>query len=98
MKNLAELKKTMVLGRRLEMLSINGQRPEPTSKVAGVREVVAVQTNGVYLAPFEGSKNRSWFEFPKAANLDIHTSKHFTITDTTKTGEVWCKREYLINN
>jgi hypothetical protein len=96
MKTVAELKRTMVLGREIEMLTYNGMTPP--EKLRGTREVVAVQTNGVYLAPFVGSPRKSFFDFPKASELEAHTAKHFTITDKTKTGEVWCVREYLIKN
>ena len=96
MKNLSDLKKTLVLGREVEMLTYNGTTPP--EKLRGTREVVAVQTNGVYLAPFPESKRRSFFDFPKATDLEIHTTKHFTISDRTKEGEVWCVREYLIKN
>jgi hypothetical protein len=97
MKNLSDLKKTLVLGREVEMLTYNGTTPP--EKLRGTREVVKVQTNGVWLAPFPESKNRrSWFDFPKATDLEIHTTKHFTITDRTKDGDIWLKREYLIKN
>lgn len=96
MKTLSEFKRTMVLGRELEMLTFDGATPP--EKLRGTRQVVAVQTNGVYLAPFEGSKNRSFFDFPKASEIEWHTEKHFTITDHTKRGDVVCKREYLIKN
>ncbi len=96
MKNLSNLKKTLVLGREVEMLLHNGTTPP--EKLRGTRQVVKIQTNGVYLAPFEDSKHRSFMDFPKATDLEIHTSKHFTIRDRTQTGEVWCTREYLIKN
>lgn len=96
MKNLSDLKKTLVLGRELEMLTRNGTTPPESA--AGTREVVKVQTNGVWLAPFYESKRRSWMNFPRANELEIHTSKHFTIKDYTKNGQVWCVREYLIKN
>lgn len=96
MKNLSDMKKTLVLGRQLEMLSFNGSTPP--DKLRGVREVVKVQTNGVYLAPFEGSNQKSWFDFPKAHELTIHTSKHFTIACKDKNGNVWVTLEYLIKN
>lgn len=96
MKNLADLKKTMVLGREIEMLTYNGTTPP--DKLRGTREVVKVQTNGVYLAPFADSKQRSFMDFPKAGELEIHTTKHFTIRDKNAEGEVWCTREYLIKN
>ena len=86
----------MVLGREVEMLTYNGGTPP--EKLRGTREVVKVQTNGVYLAPFSDSKRKSFMDFPKADSLTIHTSKHFTIKDKTKDGEVWCVREYLIKN
>jgi hypothetical protein len=97
MTNLSQWKKEIgILGRELEMLTYNGQTP--AEKVRGTRVVVQVQTNGVYLAPFEGSERRSFMDYPKAGDLTIHTSKHFTITDRTKDGQVWCTREYLIKN
>lgn len=96
MHNLSDLKKTLVLGREIEMLTYNGTTPP--EKLRGTREVVKVQTNGVYLAPFEGSERKSFMDFPKATDLTIHTTKHFTIVDRTKTGEVWLTREYLIKN
>lgn len=96
MKNLSDLKKTLVLGREIEMLTFDGHTPP--EKLRGTREVVAVQTNGVYLAPFPESKQRSFFDFPKATELEIHTAKHFTIRSTTKAGDVWNTREYLIKN
>jgi len=96
MKNLSQFKKTMVLGRELEMLTWNGTTPP--EKIRGVRQVVGVQTNGIWIAPFPESKNRSWMDFPKASELEIHTQNHFTIRDTTKDGDVFCVREYLIRN
>lgn len=78
------------------MLTYNGTTPP--DKLRGVRKVVKTQTNGVYLAPFEGSERTSFMDFPKADELKIHTSKHFTIEDRTKDGKVWCVREYLIKN
>lgn len=96
MKNAAELKRTLVLGRELEMLTYNGTTPP--EKLRGTRQVVQVQTNGVYLAPFAGSNRRSFMDFPKASELKIHTEKHFTISDKNKAGEVWLTREYLIKN
>lgn len=95
MKTLSDLKKTLVLGREIEMLSKDGHTPP--EKLLGTRQVVKVQTNGVYLAHSTVGK-RSWFDFPKASDLEIHTSTHFTIKDKTKTGEVWCVREYLLKN
>ncbi len=85
-----------IKGREVEMLTYNGTTPP--EKLRGVREVVKVQTNGVYLAPFEGSDRTSFMDFPKAADLTIHTQSHFTITDRTKEGDVWCVRDYLIKN
>ena len=96
MENLSQLKKTLVLGRELEMLSYNGTTPP--ERLRGTREVVKVQTNGVYLAPFEGSDRKSFMDFPKAIDLEIHTQSHFTIKDRTKEGDVWCVREYLLKN
>lgn len=96
MKNLSDLKKTLTLGRQIEMLTFNGATP--AEKVRGTREVVRVQTNGVYLAPFPESSNSSFMDFPKASELTIHTAKHFTITDKNDDGKVWCVREYLIKN
>lgn len=96
MKNLSDLKKTMALGREVEMLTYGGHTPP--DKLRGTREVVKVQSNGVYLAPFPESKNRSFFDFPKAGDLEIRTTKHFIITDRTKDGSVWNTREYLIKN
>lgn len=96
MRTISDLKKTMVLGREIEMLSFDGETPP--EKLRGTREVVKVQTNGVYLAHFEGSERRSFFDFPKAGGLEIHTDKHFTIRDVTKDGEVVCAREYLLKN
>ncbi len=95
MKNLADLKRTLVLGRELKMLSFNGVTPP--EKLQGVREVVAVQTNGVYLGIL-GSRTCSWFDFPKANELEIHTEKHFTIRNKNASGAVWGTREYLIQN
>ncbi len=97
MKNVADLKRTLVIGRQIEMLTYN--HTTPPEKIRGVREVVKVQTNGVWLNsdPTSG-KWGSWMEFPKASSLEIHTSKHFTIRDKTENGEVWCVREYLIKN
>ena len=89
MKTLKDLKRTLVLGRRLEMLTYNGTTPP--EKLRGVREIVKVQTNGVYLG-------KSFFDFPKFKDLEIHTSKHFTIRDKTQTGDTWCVREYLVKN
>ena len=96
MKTIADLKKTMVLGRQIEMLMFDGKTPP--DKLRGVREVVKTQTNGVYLAPFEGSDRKSFFNFPKSNELEIHTTKHFTIKDRNENGDVWCVREYLIKN
>lgn len=96
MKTVADLKRTMVLGREVEMLKYSGFTPP--DKLRGTREVVQVQTNGVYLAPFAGSKDRSFFDFPKASELEIHTSKHFTIHDIDHNGNEWNTREYLIKN
>ena len=96
MKNLADLKRKMILGQKIEMLSYNGQAP--AEKIRGVREVVKVQTNGVYLAPFGESKRKSWFDFPKADGIEINGENRFIIKDRTKEGEVWCVREYLIHN
>lgn len=89
MKNLSDLKKTLTLGRRLEMLTYNGTTPP--EKLQGVREIMKTQTNGVYLG-------KSFFDFPKAGELEIHTTKHFTIRDKNKDGDIWCVREYLITN
>lgn len=100
MKNLSDLKKTLVLGREIEMLTYNGTTPP--EKLRGTREVVKVQTNGVWLAPYldgwSRSERKSFMDFPKATELEIHTTKHFTIKDKTKNGEVWCTREYLLKN
>lgn len=96
MKTLSDLKKTLTLGRQIEMLTYNGQAP--SEPLRGTREVVAVQSNGVYLARFPESKQRSFMDFPRASELTIHTDKHFTISDKTEDGKVWCVREYLIKN
>lgn len=96
MYTLTQFKKLLCLGRELEMLTFNGQTPPP--KLQGTRQVVKVQTNGVFLAPFPESPSRSFFDFPKATDIIFYTTAHFTIRDRTKDGKVYCTREYLIKN
>lgn len=89
MKTLADLKRKMIVGCDIEMLTFNGHTPPERLKTT--RTIRKVQTNGVYLG-------MSWFEFPKASELSIHTDNHFTVRDRTKNGDVCCTREYLIKN
>lgn len=71
MKNLSDLKRILVLGQKIEMLTMDGKKPP--EKLCGVREVVKLQTNGVYFSRFKGSPVKLWFDFPKASNLEIQS-------------------------
>lgn len=95
MKTLSDLKKALIQGARIEMLTYNGHTPP--EKIQGVREVVKVQTNGVYLAHPENSI-KSFFDFPKANAIKFYSDTRFTVWDYTKDGLVWCTREYVIHN
>lgn len=82
MKTLADLKRTLIIGKRFKMVySSNGNR-----LVGKLREVVRIQSNGIYLidptldnAQELREKGRgSWLDYPKATLLEI-TPKGFKI-------------------
>lgn len=94
MKNVSELKRALKLGAKIEMLTYNGAKPQ---HVDGIRTVVKVQTNGVYLAPTKESHKTSFFDFPKASDITFESSERFIIRDKTEDGKVWCVREYVLH-
>lgn len=63
-KTVAQLKRELTVGRKIEMIAFNGG--EPTEKIAGVGTIVKVQTNGVYI---DRGNGKSWMDFPKASGF-----------------------------
>lgn len=61
---LAELKRKLQIGQKIEMVRYNGG--EPSEKIRGVGVVIKVQTNGVYIDRGHGN---SFLDFPKACNF-----------------------------
>lgn len=93
---LTYLKKLLTVGREIEMLTYNGRAPH--ERTSGTRQVVKVQSNGVWLAHDPVSTSRSFMSYPMASELEWHTEKHFTIHDINDNGKEWATREYLIKN
>lgn len=89
MKTLADLKRRLVVGARLETLAAPsgvtvagnaGDTVLASRLIPGqVRTVVAVQANGVSLQAHDG--HRSFFDFPKAADLRFDDEATFTVLD-----------------
>jgi hypothetical protein len=63
-KTVAELKRALTVGRKIEMVKYNGG--VPSEKIRGIGTVTKVQTNGVYIDRGHGN---SYLDFPKAANF-----------------------------
>jgi hypothetical protein len=89
MKTLADLKRRLSIGTRLQTVSApaaarvagNGGTVELASRLlpGQVRIVVAVQANGVSLQAADG--HRSFLDFPRAAELRFDDEHTFTVLD-----------------
>lgn len=75
-KTVADLKRALTVGARIEMVRYCGN--VPSEKVRGVGTVTKVQTNGVYIDRGFGN---SWLDFPKATNFaaSIERPGHFEV-------------------
>lgn len=63
-KTVAELKRMLQVGQKIEMVRYNGG--EPSEKRRGIGTVTKVQTNGVYIDRGHGN---SFLDFPKSTNF-----------------------------
>ena len=81
---LAELKRKLQTGQKIEMVRYCGQ--EPSEKIRGVGTVSKVQSNGVYI---NRNGRDSFMDFPKATNfaMSIERAGHF---------EMWTDGNYPI--
>ena len=81
MKTVAELKRKLQTGQKIEMVRYNGQAP--SERIAGVGTVKHVQGNAVTI---ERNGKESWLYFPKASEFfpSIENSNHFEITSAGK--------------
>ena len=77
LKTVADLKRSLALGTKIEMTRYNNEKP--SERIRGVGIVVKVQTNGVYIQ--RNGKN-SFLDFPKATEFtpSVENAGHFEIT------------------
>jgi hypothetical protein len=78
MNTLADLKRVLILGARVETVAQVGGGA-PNARMAGIRTVKKVQTNGVYLSK-SVEDSGSFFEFGKVGDWTINGNE-FTNTD-----------------
>lgn len=109
MKTLADLKRALVPGTKLEHIyredtvcDIDGNRtltPVPIpEKLQGVRTITYTDTTGVYLSQTpEDGKRGSFLGFPKASDLALEAPDGtFTVLCRTEDGKIWLKMTYQI--
>lgn len=82
---LAELKRKLQVGQKIEMVRYNGG--EPSALIRGVGVVTKVQSNGVWID--RGHGRDSFFDFPKASNFAMSIERPGNF-------EVWTNGNYPI--
>ena len=77
-KTVAELKRILVVGQKIECTLFEGKIPK--ERMRGIGEIAKVQTNGVYIERGK-CKHRSWLDFPKASEYEPLFDGYFNIND-----------------
>jgi len=90
MKTLADLKRFLVMGSKVKLVSRNGEALDE------IKEVVKVQGNGIYFKKDGSPSGKSWLDFPKSSLLEI-TEKGFTIYGVGKRKLTEKEREIISN-
>ena len=103
MKSLAEFKREIAIGNKIQLVKLEEQNGETFGEVAipeklqGVRTVSYKDTTGFYLKQASDISNKkgSFCGYPKSANL-AYDNNHFEIVERDNKGNIWQKRVYEI--